>query len=438
MEIPVKKILNSVGSVSAIVLGLGCQLLPSVNFYSPDALNIGPEFKNGKAGYNIDAELGFPYRGYQSLALILGVSNLILMLFPLFEKAIKEEESLSLTTPKDLINLSDISQPQAPPEPAIAPKSVKIASLAEKLQANAQDLSEWLSTPHQSIAGNSGSGKTTVMQYCISLWLAENPTGTLQILDCNIGKPDSSGRPNTWKGLAKLYGKSKLEDIKASIEEVYADLQRRLDKCREAVAKDIEYLAFDPYLVVIDEFNSLQSDLLSVSNYDIIPKIQLILQQGRALGIKLLLGLQSYDKETSRLPMASNAMTSKLWLAYKSVPTDLQFRYLSISKDDPARKEFCELIAQKNRAGLIQIEGANRAIVLPDLSKVESIELNETEIWWRDWLEANQDQIDLAIRENMSASELADFVKPSIRRGTARFKKLQNHLNTLRNSEVLS
>lgn len=440
VEIPIRKLLNNVGSVSAMVLGFGCQLLPSVSFeVGGDTKTFLPDFNGGKLGHNVVLKQGFPYRGYQSLGLILGSVNLVLVMLPLIEKAIKEEEERqSLASNKELLNLSDVGQQSAPPETIIAPKSVQVQSLAERLQANAQDISDWLATPHQSVAGNSGSGKTTVMQYVISLWLAENPAGTLAILDCNIGKPDNSGKPNTWKGLAKLYGKSSLPDIKDSIEEIYKELNRRLDVCRDAVKRDVEYLEFDPYLVVIDEFNSLQSELKTQLDYNIIPKIQLILQQGRALNMKVLLGLQSYDVGTSNLPMASNAMSSKLWLSYKSVPTDLQFRYLSIDKNDPAKHEFIQLIQDKKRAGLIQIEGVNRAIVLPDLSKAEAIELNETELWWRDWLEANQSVIELAIRDNMTPSEVADFVKPSIRRGTPRFKKLQSHLNQLKNTnEVL-
>lgn len=432
MEIPVKKILNNVGSVSAITLGLGCQLLPSVDFVEIGNKFIKPDFANGQLGYNLSIQRGFPYRGFQTLGLVLGLVNFGLLLSPLIEKAYKEGEA---NEPKELLpdELSD-ELPEEEPEAIIAPKKLKITSKSEKLRATDKDILEWLETPHQSVAGNSGCGKTTVMQFVISLWLEQYPNGELIILDSNIGKPDSSGKPNNWRGLAKNYGKASLPEIAESMDEIHDELKRRLQICRDAVKNEVDYLEFNPMLIVIDEFNSLQSDLQEELKYNIVPKVQLLLQQGRALKMKVVLGMQSYDFKTSNLPMASNAQTSKLWLGYKDLPNSRQFGYLDITDRDEAKNDFINLIKDKQRAGLIQINGANRAINMPDLSSQINIQVDDAEVWWQEWSIEHWQLLERAKTENISASEIADSVTPKVRRGTPRFKKIQNYLNQI--SEV--
>lgn len=429
MEIPVKKLASKAGYLSAIALGLGLQLLPSVDYINQGDKFIKPDFNNGKLGYELSLQRGFPYRSFQSLGLLIGITNIFLLLLPMIEQAIKEEKEKDLLMagkPK-LEDLPLTSPDTAIESPAIAPKAIKVKSLSERLQADAQDILDWLETPHQSVAGNSGSGKTTVMQYVISLWLQENPSGNLVILDCNIGKPDSKGKPNNWCGLAKNYGKASLTAIAQAMDEVYAELNKRLETCRQAVQHDIDYLEFSPYLVVIDEFNSLQSELKTELKYDIVSKVQLLLQQGRALNMKVLLGLQSFDKETSNLPMASNAMTSKLWLGYKDLPTYRQFNYLDIVASDQARIDFTELIKARKRAGLIQINGANRAITMPDLSKSIVIQLDEAEVWWQEWKANNEQTLERAIQEGISPSALSNQIS-GLKRGTAKFAKLQRYM----------
>lgn len=432
MEIPVKKILNNVGSVSAITLGLGCQLLPSVDFVEIGNKFIKPDFANGQLGYNLSIQRGFPYRGFQTLGLVLGLVNFGLLLSPLIEKAYKEGEA---NEPKELLpnELSD-ELPEDEPEAIIAPKKLKVTSKSEKLRATDKDILEWLETPHQSVAGNSGCGKTTVMQFVISLWLEQYPNGELIILDSNIGKPDSSGKPNNWRGLAKNYGKASLPEIAESMDAIHDELKRRLQICRDAVKNEVDYLEFNPILIVIDEFNSLQSDLKEELKYNIVPKVQLLLQQGRALKMKVVLGLQSFDKDTSGLPMASNAQTSKLWLGYKDLPTNRQFGYLDITDRDEAKNDFINLIKDKQRAGLIQINGANRAINMPDLSSQINIQVDDAEVWWQSWSIEHWQLLERAKTENISASEIAESVTPKVRRGTPRFKKIQNYLNQI--SEV--
>jgi len=431
MEIPVKKILNNVGSFSAITLGLGCQLLPSVDFVEVGNKFIKPDFSNGQLGYNLSIQRGFPYRGFQTLGLILGLTNIGVLLTPLIEKARQEEEEKETDEPKELLPDELIEDE---PEAIIAPRALKVTSRSEKLRATDKDILEWLETPHQSVAGNSGCGKTTVMQFVISLWLDQNPNGDLTILDSNIGKPDSSGKPNNWKGLAKNYGKATLSDIAEAMDTIHDELKKRLQVCRDAVKNDLDHLEFNPCLIVIDEFNSLQADLQEELKYNIVPKVQLLLQQGRALNMKVVLGLQSYDFKTSNLPMASNAQTSKLWLGYKDLPSTRQFGYLDITDRDEVKNDFINLIKDKQRAGLIQINGANRAINMPDLSSQINIRVDDTEVWWQEWSMENWQLLERAKTENISASEIAESVTPRVRRGTPKFKKIQNYLNQI--SEV--
>jgi hypothetical protein len=433
MEIPVKKLLNNIGSVSAITLGLGCQLLPSVDFVEVGNKFIKPDFANGQLGYNLSIQRGFPYRGFQTLGLVLGLVNVGVLLSPLIEKAYKEEKEPD--EPKELLPDELPSESTEDEAGAVfAPRKLKVTSRSEKLRATDKDILEWLETPHQSVAGNSGCGKTTVMQFVISLWLDQNPNGELIILDSNIGKPDSSGKPNNWKGLAKNYGKASLSDIAESMDAIHDELKKRLQICRDAVKNEVDYLEFNPMLIVIDEFNSLQSDLQEELKYNIVPKVQLLLQQGRALKMKVVLGMQSYDFKTSNLPMASNAQTSKLWLGYKDLPNSRQFGYLDITDRDEVKNDFINLIKDKQRAGLIQINGANRAINMPDLSSQINIQVDDAEVWWQEWSMQNWQLLERAKTENISASEIAESVTPRVRRGTPRFKKIQSYLSQI--SEV--
>jgi hypothetical protein len=430
MEIPVKKLLNNIGSVSAITLGLGCQLLPSVDFVEVGKKFIKPDFSNGQLGYNLSIQRGFPYRGFQTLGLVLGLVNVGVLLSPLIEKAYKEEKEPD--EPKELLPDELPSESTEDEAGAVfAPRKLKVTSRSEKLRATDKDILEWLETPHQSVAGNSGCGKTTVMQFVISLWLDQNPNGELIILDSNIGKPDSSGKPNNWKGLAKNYGKASLSDIAESMDAIHDELKKRLQICRDAVKNEVDYLEFNPMLIVIDEFNSLQSDLQEELKYNIVPKVQLLLQQGRALKMKVVLGMQSYDFKTSNLPMASNAQTSKLWLGYKDLPNSRQFGYLDITDRDEVKNDFINLIKDKQRAGLIQINGANRAINMPDLSSQINIQVDDAEVWWQEWSIEHWQLLERAKTENISASEIAESVTPKVRRGTPRFKKIQSYLNQI-------
>jgi hypothetical protein len=107
------------------------------------------------------------------------------------------------------------------------------------------------------ILGDTGDGKTQLMNYLAAAFLQEHPQGKLQIGDLDYGSSHGDTPPNTWMGLP--VGNVVMieeQDIFDSIIDAGEEVQRRSKSTKKAIAAGDPAPKFEPQLLLVDEWIS--------------------------------------------------------------------------------------------------------------------------------------------------------------------------------------
>jgi hypothetical protein len=111
------------------------------------------------------------------------------------------------------------------------------------------------------ILGDTGDGKTQLLNYLAASFLQAHPQGKLQIGDLDYGSSHGDAPPNTWMGLpVDRVVMIEPADILAAIIDAGEEVQRRSRATKKAIAAGEPAPKFEAQLLLIDEWVSFLSD----------------------------------------------------------------------------------------------------------------------------------------------------------------------------------
>ena len=143
------------------------------------------------------------------------------------------------------------------------PLAAEIAKRMEQAQAlKANGLELFAQAKSGLVLGDTGDGKTQLLNYLAAAFLQASPQGKLQIGDLDYGSSHGDAPPNTWMGLP-VGNVVMIEhhDILAAIIDAGEEVQRRSRDTKQAIAAGKTAPKFEPQLLLIDEWVSFLSEV---------------------------------------------------------------------------------------------------------------------------------------------------------------------------------
>ena len=143
------------------------------------------------------------------------------------------------------------------------PLAAEIAKRMEQAQAlKANGLELFAQAKSGLVLGDTGDGKTQLLNYLAAAFLQASPQGKLQIGDLDYGSSHGDAPPNTWMGLP-VGNVVMIEhhDILAAIIDAGEEVQRRSRATKQAIAAGKTAPKFEPQLLLIDEWVSFLSEV---------------------------------------------------------------------------------------------------------------------------------------------------------------------------------
>jgi hypothetical protein len=143
------------------------------------------------------------------------------------------------------------------------PLAAEIAKRMEQTQAlKANGLELFAQAKSGLILGDTGDGKTQLMNWLAAAFLQSCPQGKLQIGDLDYGSSHGDAPPNTWMGLP-VGNVVMIEhhDILAAIIDAGEEVQRRSRATKQAISSGEPAPKFEPQLLLIDEWVSFLSEV---------------------------------------------------------------------------------------------------------------------------------------------------------------------------------
>jgi hypothetical protein len=143
------------------------------------------------------------------------------------------------------------------------PLAAEIAKRMEQAQAlKTNGLELFAKAKSGLILGDTGDGKTQLLNYLAAAFLQAHPQGKLQIGDLDYGSSHGDAPPNTWMGLP-VGNVVMIEhhDILAAIIDAGEEVQRRSRATKQAIAAGETAPKFEPQLLLIDEWVSFLSEV---------------------------------------------------------------------------------------------------------------------------------------------------------------------------------
>lgn len=262
--------------------------------------------------------------------------------------------------------------------------------IGDRLQWAAADpdlLRQFNAAPHRWIVGKTGAGKTTIAKAAIVASLEAQPDLQLTICDINYGKPGDGGRVNTWMDAPVQCIRKNLDEAIATVDAHHAELERRKQLCQQAAIAHTATPKLEPWLIVLDEWDSLQEDANAQTKGEFGRQVRSLLKQGRGYRMQVVLIGQVLAVGESGISEATRGQLSALMLGKTCTDASQVKRFES----DTARLVgFCEAIAKAGRRpGIIQLGDAPpSAFVVPDLGWVGDVRLVAPEQtdpdaeWW--------------------------------------------------------
>ncbi|MBE9160671.1 hypothetical protein IQ265_28180 [Nodosilinea sp. LEGE 06152] len=143
------------------------------------------------------------------------------------------------------------------------PLAAEIAKRMEQTQALKTNGMELFAKAKSGlILGDTGDGKTQLLNYLAAAFLQVNPQGKLQIGDLDYGSSHGDAPPNTWMGLpVSNVVMIEHHDILASIIDAGEEVQRRSAATKKAIAAGEPAPKFEAQLLLIDEWVSFLSEV---------------------------------------------------------------------------------------------------------------------------------------------------------------------------------
>lgn len=266
------------------------------------------------------------------------------------------------------------------PKPPAAVKRLVLSRLPKPLKdkfgASPDLFKEFLKAPHNRLAGRTNAGKTYLTLTILCLYLERHPNAVVVVCDRNYGKPIERGsgkpsKPNNWNGLPKECLRTTDDEIDAAIDAELEELHRRIAIARQAAFDNKLVPPFEPRLLIIDEFDSLQ-DVLNEgkgANGAFSKKIKALANQGHGYNMKIVLVGQKLSVSESGINLATLTTFATIFLGTDTFDTNL-VGYLDKHNAESLSKDCLAIAKQGKRPGIVQLPtGTTKAIAVPDLTQ---------------------------------------------------------------------
>lgn len=184
------------------------------------------------------------------------------------------------------------------------------------------------------VCGESGDGKSYLLNWRVQRFLESHPDGELYICDPDYGSSHAGSEPNTWFGLpVGSVVQIDESDIFNAIIHVSSEVSRRAKATAAAAQAGNPKPRYRPLLLVCDEWVSFWSSLEDELKEDILKALVNIINRGiKQDGVTFILGIHDLsvgdNKGGSGLPVA---LLNKLevLLLYRASQNSLNYRNLA-------------------------------------------------------------------------------------------------------------
>jgi len=388
------KFLELAGYSLNCLFALNLMGLPQVNTFDPAKFQ-KPTVRNGQAFNVLYTKKENPYSdATNSIAIQLLIINGSLLIWRGFGKTAIVElgQDIQGVFSRQVESLSGSLSEVAQSIKISLPSAVPFRDNSSDFNPPANWMESFLKAPHGVVIGDSGAGKTIMLNNLLVKYLELYPACQVMVLDKGGGKEG-----NNWLGLMQgdrdgnkvVFCRE--EEIRDQVYRLYDLLIERRDMDEQQARAGKPAIKHDPILCIFDEFvatSLVMKGLVLKDNKEFkeyVTRLKILLLEGRGYQIKFIGASQYMNATELDLPLSIVMALNKLWLISPGASLDetsikAKFPLDNSEHDESVLARLKGLTNDKKRCFLLNIDGRKQAYATPQLGLPQSLRDNN-ELW---------------------------------------------------------